>query len=171
MPETEDRRSQITDSLADFILAEGLNASSLRPLAKAAGLSDRMLLYHFKDKSEVITAALTRIAERVAVILEHSAPPTALDADALRAFLWPRLSQDQMWPYMQIWLETASLAARGDVVCRTVGEAIGRGFVEWVKSHLVSNQPDIDAAKVLTSIEGMVLLKSLGLGDVSEQAV
>ena len=171
MSSSQDRQSEITDSLADFILAEGLAAASLRPLAKAAGLSDRMLLYHFKDKSEVITAALARIAERVNIMLETSAPPEPLKSDALRAFLWPRLSAEAMWPYMQVWLEMASLAARGDIVCRTVGEAIGRGFVDWVINHIISDQPQIDAAKVLTSIEGMVLLKSLGLGDVSENAI
>lgn len=168
---TEDRRSALIDRLADFLLQEGIHAASLRPMAKAAGLSDRMLLYYFKDKGEVLTAALTRIAERVTLLLDAGAPERPLPLDALRQHLWTALSDDQYWPYMQVWLDMASLSARGDPVCRAVGEQIGRGFVAWGETHLESHTPTKDAARLLTSIEGMVLLKSLGLQDVSDRAV
>ena len=52
-----------TDALAGFILAHGLAAASLRPMAKAAGTSDRMIVYHFGDKAGAIEAGLARIAE------------------------------------------------------------------------------------------------------------
>jgi len=39
-----DRHDALIDWLADHVLAHGLSASSLRPLAKAAGTSGRMLL-------------------------------------------------------------------------------------------------------------------------------
>ena len=40
--------------LAGHVLAHGLGEASLRPLAKAAGTSDRMLLYHFGTKEALI---------------------------------------------------------------------------------------------------------------------
>ena len=43
MARIEDRRALLLGKLADHVLAHGLSASSLRPLAKAAGTSDRML--------------------------------------------------------------------------------------------------------------------------------
>jgi AcrR family transcriptional regulator len=43
------RRAEIIQRLTDYVLAEGLSAASLRPLAKAAGTSDRLLLYYFND--------------------------------------------------------------------------------------------------------------------------
>ena len=56
MTKPDSRRTEIVERLADHVLAHGLSASSLRPLAKAAGTSDRMLLYYFADKSEMMTA-------------------------------------------------------------------------------------------------------------------
>lgn len=66
-PET--RRAEIIERLTDHVLAHGLSASSLRPLAKAAGTSDRMLLYYFKDKAEIISAVLQLISARLLVML------------------------------------------------------------------------------------------------------
>ena len=50
MVEASDKRAALIDKLADHVLADGLLHASLRPLAKAVGTSDRMLLYYFKDK-------------------------------------------------------------------------------------------------------------------------
>jgi AcrR family transcriptional regulator len=40
---SDDKRDALLDSMADFVLTHGLSAASLRPLAKAAGLSDRII--------------------------------------------------------------------------------------------------------------------------------
>jgi len=40
-----DRRQAALERMADHLLREGMTGASLRPLAAAAGTSDRMLLY------------------------------------------------------------------------------------------------------------------------------
>ena len=169
MANTDARRAEIIERLTDHVLAEGLSASSLRPLAKAAGTSDRMLLYYFKDKSEIITAVLQLISARLVSMLAERAAPQPMPIDDLRRQFAGILFVDELWPYMRVWLEVASKAAMGDAYYRAVGEQIGRGFLEWGKAQLKSDndaQRDIDAAKLLVSIEGMLVLKSLGLDDV-----
>jgi AcrR family transcriptional regulator len=51
------QRQVVTERLAGHLLATGLARTSVRQMAAAAGVSDRMLLYYFKDKAEVIAAA------------------------------------------------------------------------------------------------------------------
>lgn len=168
------RRAEIIERLTAHVLAEGLSASSLRPLAKAAGTSDRMLLYYFMDKSEIITAVLQQISTRLVSMLGERAAPEPLPFDDLRRKFAEILLVDELWPYMRIWLEVASRAAMGDSFYRAVGEQIGRGFLEWGKMQLKSEseiQRDIDAAKLLVSIEGMLFLKSIGLDDVNARAL
>lgn len=168
------RRAEIVERLTEYVLAEGLSASSLRPLAKAAGTSDRMLLYYFKDKSEIITAVLQQISARLIVLLGERAAPEPLPIDELRRQFAEILLVDELWPYMRIWLEVGSRSAMGDPFYRSVGEQIGRGFFEWGKVQLTSSseeQRDIDAAKLLVSIEGMLFLKSIGLDDVIAKAL
>jgi AcrR family transcriptional regulator len=160
------RRAEIIERLTDHVLAQGLSASSLRPLAQAAGTSDRMLLYYFKDKSEIITAVLQLISARLVSMLGERAAPEPMPIDDLRRQFADILFVEDLWPYMRIWLEVASKAA--------MGEQIGRGFLEWGKAQLKSDndaQRDIDAARLLVSIEGMLVLRSLGLDDVVATAL
>jgi AcrR family transcriptional regulator len=169
MTKSDDRRAALLDRLADHILSNGLSASSLRPLAQAAGTSDRMLLYYFKDKSEVIEAVLTHIAARLTGLLGAQTSAVPLPLDRLRGHLWGILSAQSLWPYMRLWLEIASLAARGDPVFQTVGQTIGRGFLAWGAVQLdcaTEAERERDAATLLVTIEGLVLLKAIGMEDV-----
>jgi AcrR family transcriptional regulator len=174
MTKSDDRRAALLDRLADHVLREGLSASSLRPLAQAAGTSDRMLLYYFKDKSDVIAAVLGHIAARLTLSLDAQTSAVPLPLDSLRAHLWGVLSAESLWPYMRLWLEIASLAARGDPLFQTVGQSIGGGFLDWGAAQLecpVESERARKAAQLLVSIEGMVLLKAIGLDDVNAKAV
>ena len=168
-----DRRAAIIDRLADHMLDHGLAASSLRALAKAAGTSDRMLLYYFADKADLVGAALARIAERIVGFMEAQGPTERRNAEVVRREVAAIVLSDDLWPYMRIWLELATLSAHGDPLYRAVGEAIGRGFLAWGTAQI--DAPDeqtrtTEAARLLASIEGLVLLKALGLDDVCEIA-
>jgi AcrR family transcriptional regulator len=60
--------------MATHVLEHGLNTASLRPLAKAANTSDRMLIYHFGTKDGLINALLQVVAADLAEKLEGALP-------------------------------------------------------------------------------------------------
>ena len=165
MTKSDDRRCLILDRLADHVLARGLIASSLRPLAKAAQTSDRMLLYYFADKAEIVAATLERVAARMVALLSAHAAPAPLPFDLLLPRIAGTLGDDAFWPYMRVWLEIASRAAGGDPFYWATGEAIGRGFLAWGGAQIACDETEreVQAARLLVMIEGMVLLKSIGL--------
>jgi AcrR family transcriptional regulator len=168
---SDDRRNALIDQLADYVLEAGLPASSLRSLAKAGGVSDRMLLYYFKDKAEITTAVLARIAERLVSYLNARTSPTPLPLAELRRQLAATLFTPEIWPYMRIWLEVASKSARGEALYRSVGEQLGRGFLEWGAAQLdCANEKERarHAAALLVTIEGMLFLHSIGMSDMCE---
>jgi AcrR family transcriptional regulator len=167
----DEKRALILDKLADHVLAHGLSASSLRPLAKAAGTSDRMLLYYFTDKGALIAAVLQHIAERMVIAMEGAAAPEPLPYEALLTRLSVALSDPGFAPYMRVFLEVASGAANGDTTLSQIGEAIGRGFLDWGKAQLQSETPDIDAARLMVTLEGTVFLRAIGMGDVCRTAL
>ncbi|MEM9938648.1 MAG: TetR/AcrR family transcriptional regulator [Pseudomonadota bacterium] len=172
MNAARDKRSDLIDKLADHVLQDGLMNASLRPLAKAVGTSDRMLLYYFKDKGELIEAILGRIAERVTLMLNQSAPPAPMPLDDLAPLVLQAMSSEVFWPYLRLWLQMAAFSADGDAVFQTAGKRIGRGFADWGAAHLSAPDEEArarDAAKLLIMIEGSVLLRSLGLDDVVER--
>ena len=169
MPKTDIRRADIAERLADHVLANGLSASSLRPLAKAAGTSDRMLLYYFADKAEMITAALGVVAQRMISLMEANKASEPMPVEMLQPMLLDIVLSDEMWPSMRLWMEIASHAARGDSFYRSLGENIGRGFLAWGTGQIKSataEQREKDAARLLITTEGAMLLKSIGMDDV-----
>ncbi len=174
MSKNDTRRAEIIQRLTDYVLAEGLSAASLRPLAKAAGTSDRMLLYYFADKRAIITAVLEQISARLVGLMSEQTASAPLPLEDLRRQLSELLFEDALWPYMRIWLQVAARAAMGDAFYRGVGEQIGRGFLDWGKMQLKADsaaQLEVDAARLLVSMEGMLFLKSIGLDDVNAKAL
>jgi AcrR family transcriptional regulator len=160
------KRNQILEQLADQVLATGLNATSLRPLAAAVGTSDRMLLYYFPDKAALITAILGCIVERLQAMLNERVPPgRRVDAPEMVRTLWRLLREPQLRPYMQIWLELAGYASRGEEPHRTIGAAIAGGFLDWIGARLDAPERETreQATTILTQIEGMLLLDAFGI--------
>ena len=54
MSPRDEQRERVIGALTGHLLRTGLSQSSLRQLAAAAEVSDRMLLYYFVDKAEVL---------------------------------------------------------------------------------------------------------------------
>jgi AcrR family transcriptional regulator len=173
MKSTEDRRAALLDRLADHVLSHGLVASSLRPLAKAAQTSDRMLLYYFADKAEIIAATLQVVATRMVVAMNAKVAANPLPFDVLLAHLSGAMLTAEFWPFMRVWLEIVSRAASGDPFYTSIGEQIGRGFLAWGAGQLDSSDDARraqEAARLLVAIEGAVLLKAIGMADVARGA-
>ncbi|OQW44298.1 MAG: hypothetical protein A4S12_03550 [Proteobacteria bacterium SG_bin5] len=169
----EDKRALLLDRLADHVLAEGLGGASLRPLARAVGTSDRMLLYYFPDKATLIAAVLARIAERFAPMLDGLAPATPGPPAALLALLPDLVAAPAFAPFMSLWLEMAALAARGDAGCRAAAGAIGRDLLGWIAARLDLPEPERGtvAARLFQQIEGAAVLRAIGLDDVVARAM
>ncbi len=55
-------KNQLLSALGAYVLENGLAGASLRPLARAAGTSDRMLIYHLGTKERMVEAVIAHIA-------------------------------------------------------------------------------------------------------------
>lgn len=166
MSKADAKRAQIIDHLVDFLLREGLGAASLRPLAEAAGTSDRMLLYYFRDKEELLAATLTQGAAQLTVLLDAAMDATPRTPESLEADLLAATMAEDFWPFTCLWFEIAAHSARGDPLYRQLGGAIAEGFCGWIADRLAIDDPierRAAAHRLLTVIEGAQLLRAVGL--------
>ena len=74
---------------ADLLLAmsahvrgTGLAGASLRPLAKAAGTSDRMLIYHFGSKAALMAELLDHLVTEILSAMSAALPPAPAPTEA-----------------------------------------------------------------------------------------
>ena len=170
-----DRREAAIERMADHVLAEGLNASTLRPLAAAAGTSDRMLLYYFADKDELLNATLERVAARMIAQLDEAVPEgKPRSFQGLLDEVWRALGSGGVKPFMHLWLDLAAGAVRGLQPHRDISSAIADGFLAWAASRLESpteGDAALSAASFLVCIEGMLVVEALGRSDIAEQGL
>jgi AcrR family transcriptional regulator len=105
------RREELAQAATDYAFEHGLIGLSLRPLAESIGTSDRMLLYHFRGKDDLVTTILqTANARSVATLRELPAP-----ADLRTAVLdlWRGVSTGDQQACQRLYLEAAALGLFG----------------------------------------------------------
>jgi AcrR family transcriptional regulator len=173
MEKTEARRRVILEKVADHLLEQGMKGSSIRPLAAAAGISDRMLLHYFENKEEVMTAALHLIAARMTTLLE-SARSAPMPFHTLMPHLAGMLKDPQVRSYLRLWLELAALSASGEEAYRQVARQLGDYFYKWLAGELLVDKEDERAslaALAFVTIEGFVFLDAIGENALIESAL
>ncbi|MFG2117974.1 TetR/AcrR family transcriptional regulator [Streptomyces sp. NPDC048710] len=117
MPRPPDpaKRRDLLDRVRAYVMRNGLADLSLRPLAKAVGTSDRMLIYHFGTKERMIVEALEiyerRPLLRTRDLLETIGSPT--DPAGLRRFMeevWRQFSDPDMRAMLPLYFEILSVS-------------------------------------------------------------
>ncbi|MFF3405060.1 TetR family transcriptional regulator [Streptomyces sp. NPDC002742] len=115
-PPDQARRRDLIDRVRAYLIRNGLADLSLRPLARALGTSDRMLLYYFGTKEGMVAEALAlderRPLMRARGVLEAAESPR--DPAGVRRFMegvWQQFSASDLRPALPLYLEimTASL--------------------------------------------------------------
>jgi AcrR family transcriptional regulator len=161
-------------AMAAHVLKNGLNTASLRPLANAAGTSDRMLVYHFRTKDGLIAELLLFLAEDLAGKLEQGLPAqraqTCRDCVTDIAALLRRKPYNA---YMRLWLDIVSAAGQGSRMHARVGHDMITGYLDWLAKRLptTTKNPAATAGLMMTLIEGMIILDTVGHSTIADSAV
>jgi AcrR family transcriptional regulator len=158
-------RESLLPLLADHVLAHGLGQASLRPLARAAGTSDRMLLYHFGTKDALIADLLGHLARSYASALDAAlAGERALTRGQALARILKHARGEAMRPFMQLWWEIVAGAARGAEGYLPAAQAMMGELLGWLEGQMPEGDPDPKggARYLLTLIEGTLMLAAIG---------
>src|SRR3954447_15047378 len=101
------RRDELAEAATDYALEHGLIGLSLRPLAQALGTSDRMLLYHFRDKDDLVATILRSTTSRS--VRSLLALPTPRDPRAAVLELWRAVTTGPQERCQRLYVEAAAL--------------------------------------------------------------
>jgi len=155
--------------LAQHVLKNGLNNASLRPMAKAAGTSDRMLIYHFGSKDALISELLEYLASQMATRLDRALPCERFETEQLlvtKILLLMRSTEFQ--PYTHVWLDIVAGASKNMSAHKEAGNRIILVFLDWLSLR----HPDgrSGAPRTLTLIEGCLVMDAVGHSIVADLA-
>ena len=105
------RRAALAEAATDYALEHGLIGLSLRPLAAAIGTSDRMLLYHFADKDDLVATVLRVSTDRSVEEIRALAP--AADVPGFVVGFWDASTSGQLERCQRLYVEAAALGLLG----------------------------------------------------------
>lgn len=158
----EQQREKVVALLAGHLLETGLSQTSLRQLASAAGVSDRMLLYYFPDKAAVMSAAIERVAAGMVASLAELLPEgETLPPPVLLSRLAAMTTREDMRPVFRVWVEIVA-AARREEPYTSLAASIIAGFRDWVAARLMlPDGADRNAAAtaVVAFVDGLALVE------------
>ncbi len=131
------RREELTERATDWVLGHGLVGLSLRPLAAAIGTSDRMLIYHFGSKEQLIVDVIRCSAMRSAQelrLLPASASPHEAVLDQWRLRTTERQAQCE-----RLYVEASTLGLFGQQPYADEVAAMNEIWLDAVRQHLVAS--------------------------------
>ena len=134
MAKDPQRRRSLAEAATDYAQEHGLIGLSLRPLAAALGTSDRMLLYHFDGKDDLVAAVLHTSNQRSIACLE-ALPRSGSVREAVLG-LWAASTQGQLERCQRLYVKASALGLFGREpyagTIRKSNEAWMKALVEWL---------------------------------------
>lgn len=167
-------RENLLPLLAAHVLEHGLAGVSLRPLARAVGTSDRMLLYHFGSKERLISDLLEYLSATYAEALDNAFPHgRAADRKACIAQVLAVVRTPPFAPFMRLWWEIVAGAASGEQAYQAAAHKMLARLLQWFEEHMPEGDPDPKggARLLFTLIEGTLMLDSLGHGKIADEGL
>lgn len=159
-PKTEKRRQEIIGVAAAHLVEHGLQRSGLRAIAKSAGMSDRMIMYYFETKDDLVAEALTVISDHLANGMEQSLPNKKVTAQQLLDALLDQEQSDEVLAILRLFFEIIGLAVRGTEPYKTTAAEILKRSEERIQARLRADQQH-RAHDVLARLEGELMLRLL----------
>jgi AcrR family transcriptional regulator len=169
-----DRRQQLAEAATDYVLEHGLLGLSLRPLAAAIGTSDRMLLYHFRDKDDLVATVLRTSNDRSVRVVGALGP----SSDVRRAVLdlWRTVNSPEQAQCQRLYVEAAALGVLGtEPYMSVVSEANARWLRALADQLSASGVPGRSARRAATLVDatfmGLQLDQQVDDGQSSRRGV
>ncbi len=146
------RRDVLLDQVTDHVLEQGLIGLTLRPVAAAIGTSDRMLLYHFHSRDELVTAVVARAGERAVAAIE-ALPAKASVREGVNE-LWQQFLTEPLHGCLDVYCQAAATGLIGIEPYLSVVRESNDHWSDALEAYLVRcGAPEEKVGRVVTLVD------------------
>jgi AcrR family transcriptional regulator len=157
MSQSEEKRAEIVEAVARHLVLEGFRNSGLRALAASVGISDRMIMYYFPTKEDLVAEALMKVAGDMAQSLEQVLPARRASVSRIVESLVASGRRPEIQPTLRLWFEIVGLAMHDSGPYRETARRILSGWEDWIGMKLGPRRAHL-AGEVLARIEGALMI-------------
>ncbi|MBB3090401.1 TetR/AcrR family transcriptional regulator [Nocardioides albus] len=147
-----DRKEELLEQVVEHVLEHGLIGLTLRPLAAAIGTSDRMLIYHFGGRDELVAAVVARTNELSVAAIGALAP--AEDVRGGVEALWRAYRAEPLHSCLQIYLQAAATGLIGMEPYRSVVRETNELWYAALRGYITAcGAPPERAGRIATLVD------------------
>ncbi len=141
-------------------------------VAKALGTSDRMVVYYFPTKAELINAVAARMGLALQSLLNQAFGVEPQSAHDLMRRAWPILASPDADPVFAAYLEIIGLAAAGQEPYRTLAPSLIEAWLEWLAPRIAvdPDQQQTAALGVIAQLDGLLLIRHVSGAAAAQRA-
>ena len=151
---------------------DGLSQLTFGRLAKRLGVSDRVIVYYFPTKDDLIGEVLFAMGIELQETLAPAfASPKSDHLELLRA-AWPILAQRGADPVFALFFEAAGLASTGREPYRTLLPQLVDAWITWA-GEFIRGTPArrrAEAEAAIAMLDGLLLLRQLAGPEAADRA-
>lgn len=165
-------KSDILDGALAAALDDGLSQLTFGRLAKRLGISDRIIVYYFPSKDDLISEVIVAMGLRLQTTLAEAFDAPAADHSELIAAAWPIVATPNADRTFALFFEANGLASVGRDPYRTLVPALIEGWIDWAGQFLEGTPAKRrrEAQAAIALLDGLLLLRSLAGPDAANEA-
>ncbi|MCU1393477.1 MAG: putative TetR family transcriptional regulator [Ilumatobacteraceae bacterium] len=151
---------------------DGLSGLSFGKVAARLGTSDRIVVYYFPSKDDLIGAVLGALGARLQETLAPTLTSKAADHVALVRAAWPIVAHPTADPVFALFFEALGLAASGREPYKRLVPALVTGWIDWASGYITGSvaRRRAEAEGAIAVLDGLLLLRQLAGPDAADRA-
>lgn len=165
-------KEQILDGALAAAIDEGLSQLTFGRLARRLGINDRIVVYYFPTKDDLVTEVITSVGLQLQATLAQAFAKPAADHLDLARKAWPILARSNVDPVFALFFEATGLAIAGREPYRSLLPQLVEAWIEWAAA-LIEGPPATrraEAEAAVSLVDGLLLLRQIAGPDQANRA-
>lgn len=141
----------------------GLSQITYGRVAKRLGISDRVVVYYFPSKDDLISNVLVCLGSQLQQNLAAAFVAPQTDHLALLRAAWPLLARPDVDPVFALFFEATGLAAAGREPFHSLVPQLVEAWIVWAAEVLdgTPRKRRTEAETAIAVLDGLLLLRQL----------
>ena len=165
-------REEILAGALEVAFRDGLGSLTFGRVAKHLGVSDRIVVYYFPTKDDLVGDVLVAMGLQLQETLAAAFTTPADDHVDLVRRAWPVLARAEADPVFALFFEAAGLAATGREPYRSLVPQLVDAWIAWTSGfvHGTPGRRRAEAEAAVVMVDGLLLLRQMAGADAAQRA-